>query len=164
MKNIEKVLNYLVDKSIEVNSTKIAEDLGINPKNIGRYLKELVSQGLIRKEFLFEGNTRYSMFSATNRISTTRKNEIMFLNKDVQRTEKGTKYRNKIRQNHTDKSVNMTSPSEVRQTRPSGFTYSVVADIRFLSWFAKQLNIKNYSRMNLSKLKQEIGKKLLNKV
>lgn len=75
MKNKDKVLEYL--KTIEkANSGDIANKLGIDPKNIGRYLKTLENEGLITKEKTFKGNIRYNTWKIIDKKTSRKKEEV----------------------------------------------------------------------------------------
>lgn len=74
MKKKDQVLTH-IKKNPNEASGEIAKKLNIDPKNIGRYLKELETEGTITKEHKFKGNIRYNIWRITNRKNKETKGE-----------------------------------------------------------------------------------------
>lgn len=65
LNNLEKVLSALQSLKCEIDTNDLAEFTNINPKNIGRYLKQLESDKLITRKIKQEGRIRYILSEIT---------------------------------------------------------------------------------------------------
>lgn len=77
-RNDEKIMEYLTDNPNSITTTDLAEKTGIDIKNISRYLKDLETRNLIKRNTIQDGKIRLVYISPTGRkeITTTRKRII----------------------------------------------------------------------------------------
>lgn len=75
--NKEKILDYLKENPIQITTTDLAENTGIDIKNISRYLKQLESEKMVSRKTIQDGKIRvvYITLTSHKKNTTTRNHE-----------------------------------------------------------------------------------------